>query len=111
MKTTATWLLVLCAGPFLLSCEKKLAVTWSCEPTSKNTAQCRFENKGEVVSEACFDYVRVCGGKDHVASICSGPIQIGGTESKVVREFRPAIGLLDSCVGTEFREKKVFASR
>jgi hypothetical protein len=111
MKAIHTTVLALAAAMLLAGCERKMNVAWECRVTNKNAAQCRFENKGEVRAEACFDMVQVCGGKDHVGSICSGPIPVGGVENKVIREFSPPVGMFERCDGIEYRNKSVTASR
>ena len=91
----------------IAGCSKEVKVEWSCQWTTSNSMQCNFKNIGQANAEACFDLVHVCKKGDHVAKVCSGSIQAGGTESKVVPSFTPPIGTLETCMGTEFRNKQV----
>ena len=96
-------------GLALTGCSKEAKMEWTCEGTTKNSMQCAIKNTGEAVAEACFDIVQICRNGEHVASVCSGAIQRGGMENKVVTAFLPPIGFLETCMGTEFRNKRIKA--
>ena len=100
-----TTLLLLTLG----GCSKQVKVEWNCKGTSKNSMQCEFRNNGQASGEACFDIVQICGNGEHVAHVCSGTIQPGSMDNKVVTSFSPQVGLLESCMGTEFRNKQITA--
>lgn len=91
----------------LAACSKEAKIEWSCQGTTKNSMQCEIKNTGEATAEACFDIVQVCKGAEHIAHVCSGTIPPGGMENKVVPSFTPPIGFLETCMGTEFRNKQV----
>jgi hypothetical protein len=97
------------AGSMLGGCSKEVKIEWSCQGTTKNSMQCTIKNTGATSGEACFDIVQVCAKGEHVAKVCSGRIDPGSMENKVVTSFSPAIGLLETCMGTEFRNKRVTA--
>lgn len=88
-------------------CSKELKMEWSCKGTTKNSMQCEIRNTGTAAGEACFDIVQVCKNGEHVASVCSGRIEPGLTETKVIAAFTPPIGWLETCMGTESRNKRV----
>lgn len=88
-------------------CERKALIGWECETTSKSSMQCVFKNTGDATGEVCFNIVKVCSNGEHNAYVCSGDIAPGGMENKVVTAFSPDFGLFESCMGTEFRDKKV----
>jgi hypothetical protein len=94
---------------FLGGCSKELKMEWSCKGTTKNSMQCEIINTGTAAGEACFDIVQICGNGEHLASVCSGRIEPGSMENKVVTSFTPQVGWLESCMGTEFRNKRVTA--
>ena len=95
---------------FLLGgCSKELKMEWNCKGTTKNSMQCEIKNTGTAAGEACFDIVQICGSGEHVASVCSGRIEPGAMENKVVTSFTPTVGWLETCMGTEFRNKRVTA--
>ena len=90
-------------------CSKELKIEWSCKGTTKNSMQCEIKNTGAASGEACFDIVQVCDNGEHVANVCSGRVEPGSTENKVVTSFSPSVGIFESCMGTEFRNKRVTA--
>ena len=93
----------------LSGCSKELKMEWSCQVTTRNSMQCEIKNTGTAAGEACFDIVQVCGNGEHLASVCSGRIEPGSMENKVVTAFTPQVGWLETCMGTEFRNKRVSA--
>ena len=91
----------------LSSCGGEVKMEWNCKGTTKNSMQCEIKNNGTAAGEACFDIVQVCEKGEHIASVCSGTVQPGSIENKVVTSFKPPVGILESCMGTEFRNKRI----
>lgn len=101
---------VLLAGVFfslgLAGCGKEPKLEWICKSTPNNGAQCEFKNTGTAGVETCFDIVRICGNREHSASVCSGRVEPGSVANKAVTSFTPPIGQLETCTGTDFRNKR-----
>lgn len=91
----------------LAGCSKEAKLEWSCKGTTKNSMQCVIKNTGDAAGEACFDVVQVCANGEHVANVCSGRVEPGSMENKVVPSFAPKVGFLENCMGTEFRNKRI----
>ena len=107
--TVALLVTVVVITVMLNGCSKELKMEWSCKGTTKNSMQCEIKNTGTAAGEACFDVVQVCENGEHIASVCSGRVDPGSMENKVVTSFAPQIGWLEGCMGTEFRNKHVTA--
>ncbi len=82
-------------------------IEWECNGTTKNSMQCHFKNEGTVAGEACFDIVQVCSSGEHVANVCTGVINPGEMENKVVTHFAPGVGIFERCMGIEYRNKRI----
>lgn len=68
--------------------------------------QCHIKNVGQATGEACFDVVHICRSGEHTAKVCSGVLTAGSTENKVII-LSPPVAMLDTCMGTEFRNKRI----
>lgn len=77
-----------------------------CRPTGKNSMQCQIKNGTSKTIEICADVVQVCKRGDHVATMCSGELAPGDIRSKVVAAFQPKVGLFESCMGGEIRNRQ-----
>lgn len=79
---------------------------YKCRDTGRNSQQCTVRNSGQAELELCVDVVKVCKGGDHVATLCTGMMKPGEVTSKVLPAFYPKVKLLESCMGTEFRNQR-----
>jgi hypothetical protein len=67
--------------------------------------QCQFKNTGVVTAGICVEVVKVCKGGDHAAYVCTGKMNPGEVEARVVNNFDPKIKFFESCQGVEYRNK------
>ena len=88
-----------------LSAQAEGRFGWNCRETSKNGMQCQFDDATSAAAEVCFDVVKICTDGHHKAPLCSGRLQPGDSELKVVASFDPKIHILTRCLGTEFQNK------
>jgi hypothetical protein len=80
---------------------------WRCRDTSKNSMQCEFRNSGKADADLCVDVVKVCARGDHTAPVCTDRMRPGDVDARVVNNFTPKVGLLESCQGIEYRRKVI----
>lgn len=78
-----------------------------CKNTGRNSMQCAVSNNTSREAEMCVDVVKVCKDGDHVATLCTGPMQSGDVTSKVVRDFEPKVKIFERCMGIEFRNRSI----
>ncbi len=82
-------------------------VEWNCEGTGPSSLQCEVKNSGTASGEACFDIALVCSDGDHLSHFCTGIIEPGAINQKVVTKFTPEIDLNTECQGMEYRNQKI----
>lgn len=99
--------MVLLMPLFLGACSKQVKLEWNCQGTTKNSMQCHISNTGQAAGSVCFDVVQVCQNGEHAAHVCSETIEPGNTEDKVITAFTPPVGWLETCMGTEVRNKHI----
>lgn len=81
--------------------------SWKCQPTTRNSMQCVIKNTSANRGEICMQVAKVCKGGDHLANLCSESMNPGEVTTKVIPSFEPKVKLLETCMGVEFRDKKI----
>jgi hypothetical protein len=81
-------------------------IEWRCAETGKNSMSCQVRNSGTAPGELCTEVVKVCSDGEHsYSSMCTGRLNAGDEDTKVIPYFVPKVRIFTKCYGTEFRNK------